>query len=488
MSLPPPLPRKPEARTEKVEDLVERVRRGLVRVPRFQRRLNWESPDVENLFDSIYRGYPIGSLLFYKRKAEAERLRVGPLKIDAEEIPEAWWVVDGQQRVTTLAVCLARSVPIPTKPSRQDPFVLYFDARKQKFEPPQTSGRIPSTWVPLPHLLDASRLSEWVFGWQHGQDKALRRLVFEAGTRIREYPIPLYLIETEDSQVAQEIFYRVNKTGKPLGWTDVHKALFGVEGAFPSTLQERVLSFLRQDAGIPHLRLLPKSILLDVLTRFLALHKEPKPRTRMLLARWFWRTVLGAGAFDDRTLRRRGISAVGEDEEQSVQKLLRLLHSGIPRPLELPPSFDARADESRIALLALVHLDPRDLRHGQRIDVAGILEEEDKGAFVKILKQSGLELSRSPANRIIQAKGTPTRSLLEKRIAKHGSQDSILASHAIDPQAARLLAVGDLNGFLASRSEALTAEVRNFGERMAAWNHSDRPSVDYILEKAGLES
>ncbi len=520
---------------------MERALRGFVRVPRFQRGLKWESKDVVDLFDSIYHGYPIGSLLFYKRRAAAARLQVGPLAVDADEATKAWWVVDGQQRVTSLTACLGRSVPLPTKPSRQDPYVLYFDASDQMFKPPLTTGRIPSTWVPLPQLLDATRLSDWVFGWEHREDEELRRVVFQAGSRIREYPIPLYLIETEDSTVAEQIFYRVNNTGKPLEWEDVHTALFGRAGSSPSTLEElsadladvgmgridkkrlltcllalrgkdttrsladhvrqdpevlteavpealpvlrRVLSFLRRDASILHLRLLPKSILLDVLTRFFVRHDDPIPRTRDLLSRWFWRTVLGAGSFDDRTLRRRGIAAVGDDEEESVQKLLGLVHKDLPRPLELAPSFDARADDSRITLLTLVRQDPRDLYTGERLDVAGLLEAEDKDAFAKIVKQP-VALSRSPANRTIQARGTSVLRLLVKRIQENGSEDQVLASHAISPLAAERLKAGDPEGFLTRRAETLTEEVRRFAERMAAWDHIDRPSVDYLLEEAG---
>ncbi|HKI02929.1 MAG TPA: DUF262 domain-containing protein [Thermoanaerobaculia bacterium] len=544
MQSPPRLPRKPEARTEKVEDLVERVRRGFIRVPRFQRGLKWKSSDVVELFDSLYRGYPIGSLLFYKRSAKADRLPLGPLIVDAPETSEAWWVVDGQQRVTALAVCLTRPVPVPARPSAQDPFVLFFDAESQKFEPPPATARIPSTWVPVSHLLDATQLTEWVYTWQHRDDGVLRRVVFDAGARLREYAIPLYLIETEDTKVAEEIFYRINQAGSPLEWKEVHKALFGGEGSFPSTLPDlseeladigmgrldegrlltclfalrgldptrslaehyrrdpevlrgavqealpvlrRVLSFLRKDAGIPHLRLLPKSILLDVLTRFFLRNEDPSQRTRTLLARWFWRTLLGAGSFDDRTLRRRGIAAVGDSEEKSVQELLRLVRKERPRPPELPEAFDARADESRIALLALSHLGPRHLASDEPIDIAGLLEEQDKDAFLKMLVQSGLERSRGAANRVIHPKGTPIHRLLRDRISAHGMDDPVLRSHAIDARAAELLAAGDLNGFLAQRSLTLTAEVRRFSERMAAWDHNDRPSVDYLLAEAGVE-
>lgn len=544
MSPPARLPRKPEARTLKVEDLVETVRRGQVRIPRFQRGLRWTADDVVKLFDSIYRGYPIGSLLFYKRLAKADRLMVGPVAVEAPETSEAWWVVDGQQRVTALTACLLRSSPLPVRPNRQDPHVLYFDAVRQKLEAPSSSGVVPSNWVPLPQLYEASQLTEWVYGWEHRANEELRRVVFEAGARIREYPIPLYLIETGDAKVAEEIYYRVNQSGHPLQWTDVHKALFGGEGRVPSTLEElaadlasvgmgdlekrrlltcllalrgldptrtlgehydkdslalsnavsealpvlrRALSFLRTDAGIPHLRLMPKSILLDVLTRFFWRHEEPSPRTRILLSRWFWRVLLGAAKVDDRTLRRRGIRAVGEDEEESVQKLLALVHKEKPRPLDLPEAFDARADESRIALLALAHLRPRHLATGAPIDVVSLLSQDDTEAFVRILSPTQkvkIRGARSAANRALHPRGLRIHNALRQRISDYGTDDPVLSSHAIEPRAAELLASGDLEGFLTKRSATLKAEMRRFGERMAAWDHSDRPSIDYLLAEA----
>lgn len=544
MSQPSALPRKPEARTEKVEDLVDKVRRGLVRVPRFQRGLKWGSRHVVELFDSLYRGYPIGSLLFYKRPAAAERLAVGPLTVDAPDTSDAWWVVDGQQRVTALTACLARPLPLPRRPDRGDPFVLHFEPARQRFEPPSPDGRVPSIWIPLPCLLDATQLAEWVFAWPHRSDDALRRAVFEAGTRIREYAVPLYLIETEDPQVAEEIFYRVNYAGAPLEWTEAHRALFGGAGDPPSTLAElaaaladvgmgspsekrlltclfalrgldptrsfdehyqrdpaalrdavqqalpvlrRALSFLRRDAGIPHVRLLPKSILLDVLTRFFALHAEPNPRTRTLLVRWFWRAVLGAGLRDDRTLRRRGITAVGEDEEGSVQELLALVDKEPRRPLQLPQAFDARADESRIALLALAQLGPRNLADGTPIDVAGLVESEDRGAFRKILPEPRAAGDRSAANRLIHPPGESVLHLLRRRIETNGPEDSAVASHAVDRRGAERLMAGDDDGFLRRRAETLTEETRRFADRLAAWRHSDRPSVEYLLVEAGVE-
>lgn len=543
MSSPPRLPRKPEARTEKVEDLVALVLEGAIRVPRFQRGLKWRSEDVAKFFDSIYRGYPVGSLLFYKSKAEAESIEVGPLAIDAPEMATAWWVVDGQQRVTSLAACLARGTPLPTRPAKEDPLVLYFDSEREAFEPPPATGPLPSTWIPLPWLLDASQLQERIFQWKHAQNEDLRRVVFEAGARIRDYSIPLYLIEAEEKEVAEEIFYRTNQAGRSLNWTEIHTALFGGTGTSPSTLSElaeeltsvgmgrpeedrlltcllalrgkdptrsldqhydrdpevlrnavqealpvlrRVLSFLRRDAKIPHLRLLPKSILLDVLTRFFHLHPEPNSRTRMLLSRWFWRTVLGGGGYDDRTLRRRGIAGVTEDEEESAQALLRLLHKERPRQFELPASFDSRADAAKITMLALAHLGPRHLESGQPIRVAELLEHEGKNAFVKILDRAGIEGSTGPANRVVHPGRKAVSSLVSSRIAEYGPEDPVLRSHGMETPAIEFLREDLKEAFLQERARFLRDEARRFADRMAAWEHSDRPSIEHLLVEAGV--
>lgn len=542
----PRLPKKPVARSEKVEDLVEMVYRGRVRVPSFQRGLKWDSSDVQALFDSVYRGYPIGSLLFYQRPAEAESIRVGPLKIGAPEEAKAWWVVDGQQRLTALTACLARSVPLPDRPEAEDHYVLYFDVDAQEFRPPPKMGEIPTTWVPLPKLLDASELTEWTFGWKHGGNADLRRRLFEAGSRIREYPVPLYVIEA-DLDAATQIFYRTNKAGKPLKWEDVHKALFAGERSSPSTLSDlgdeleevgmgrlsedrlltalfglrgldptrtlgehyrqnptalenavqevlpvlrRVLSFLRRDAEIHHLRLLPKPILLDVLTRFFALHPEPAPRTRILLARWFWRTALGAGGIDDRTLRRSGIRVINEkDEEGSVQKLLKLTGTKCRSSVELPDAFDGRSDTSRIILATLAHLEPRHLDTGQPLDVATLVNEQDHKAFVKIIKEPNVPGVRGSANRILHPKGLQiTRMLLAQREPMLSDGESILASHAIPPPALVLLREGNLKGFLDVRLFSLTMEVNRFASRLAAWDQNDRPSIAYILGVAEADA
>src|SRR6202035_5920913 len=97
------LERRPEARSFSIEDLLAEIQRGSIRLPRFQRGFKWDDQDRVALFDSIYRGFPIGTLLLWKHPATATRIAFGRFELDAVERTDALWVVDGQQRVTTLA-------------------------------------------------------------------------------------------------------------------------------------------------------------------------------------------------------------------------------------------------------------------------------------------------------------------------------------------------------------------------------------------------
>jgi hypothetical protein len=531
-----------EASTETVEDLVHFVLRGRVRVPDFQRALKWKAEDVVALFDSIYRGYPVGSILLRKGKAEAARLEVGPVVIDAPETQEALWVVDGQQRLTALTAGLARpSVP----PTPTDPWAVYFDAAGRAFHAPPASGDIPSTWAPVARLLDASMLSEWVFHWKHGGDADLRASVFQAGSRIRQYRIPLYMVETGDETSLRDIFYRINNFGKNLTWDEVHDGLFGRRGEHPSTLPELAgelkklgmgrpdeeqllsclisfkgldvtrnvaehyrkdpevlagaapaalpairgaLSFLKRQAEIPHLRLLPRSLPLVVLTRFCALYPEPKPRTLTLLTRWTWRSLLNASFYDERTLLRNGVAAIREgDEEKSAQALLSLIPRERREEYSLPARFDARAADSRLALLGLVSLRPLDLRDRAPIDVAGLIESRGVNAFRRIFP--GTEpLSRSAANRILMEGTGSARRELADLARREGLGSEVLRSHGIDLRTAQFLYLVEAaeEGFLWARQARIEEAVEFLGKRLAEWSRPDRPSISYLLHQAEL--
>lgn len=537
------LVRRPEARTESIEDLVAEVLRGEVRIPVFQRGLEWQTRHVLELFDSIYRGFPIGSLLLRRAPATAGPVHIGPVAVFGTETRNALWVIDGQQRLTSLVAGLGRPQTLPTTPD--DPFVVYFDPVEQQFHAPPRRGDLPSSWVPVPQLLDGARLTEWVFAWSHGRDDELRRIVFEAGRRLREYRVPLYVIESDDEDAVRAIFHRVNTAGKPLSWTTVHDALYGHRSGPPSTLAalasqlealgmgaldeeallpclmamrgldvtrpleehlqrdptvldgavaeavpvlRRVLGFLRVEAEIPHLRLLPGSAPLVVLARLFTLHPEPNERCTTLLVRWVWRWFLSRDV-DECTSKRRSIEGIDGDLEASVQRLLALVRSDRPSlDFVAPAAFDARAAQSRLALLGMASRKPRrvDLTaksDSSEIDMAELIRKADLAAFRPLFPLSGGLTSRTENRLLLPGSGAAFEEL-RSFIRAHGVDHPVLTSHLIGPRAAQAILEDDMVTALQERADALGGAVDELGARLAEWGRSDRPSLAYLLAQA----
>ena len=51
-----------------VEELVSGVDKGTIRLPDIQRPFVWPNAKVRDLIDSMYRGYPVGELMFWANK------------------------------------------------------------------------------------------------------------------------------------------------------------------------------------------------------------------------------------------------------------------------------------------------------------------------------------------------------------------------------------------------------------------------------------
>jgi hypothetical protein len=88
--------------------LVEDIRVGRIGLPDIQRPFVWSASKARDLFDSLYRGYPVGTLMFWETGAEVGTRRIG---VDDTTQAPFLLVVDGQQRLTALySVITGRAV------------------------------------------------------------------------------------------------------------------------------------------------------------------------------------------------------------------------------------------------------------------------------------------------------------------------------------------------------------------------------------------
>src|SRR5437879_5558249 len=83
-----------------VKELIDDYRTGRIVIPEFQRDYVWKRSRAPKLIDSLYRGFPISSLLLWNSTEETRSRRKDPRPARGTMLN---WLIDGQQRVITLA-------------------------------------------------------------------------------------------------------------------------------------------------------------------------------------------------------------------------------------------------------------------------------------------------------------------------------------------------------------------------------------------------
>lgn len=108
---------------------------GDMGLPDIQRPFVWSKAKVRDLFDSMYRGFPVGYLLFWANGAVDGARQIGT---DGKQKAPNLLIVDGQQRLTSLySVLRGKQVLDSDYKSNGSPGIL-----------PSGSVRYSRSWTP----------------------------------------------------------------------------------------------------------------------------------------------------------------------------------------------------------------------------------------------------------------------------------------------------------------------------------------------------
>lgn len=113
-----------------ITTILDQIDLGAMALPEFQRGYVWNSKQVRELMNSLYRRYPIGGLLVWVTKTEHADAR-GNHALSAGNVK---LILDGQQRVTSL-YGIVRGTPPPFFEGNAAAFTdLYFNLEDESFE------------------------------------------------------------------------------------------------------------------------------------------------------------------------------------------------------------------------------------------------------------------------------------------------------------------------------------------------------------------
>lgn len=253
-----------------LHQIVAEVLRGEILIPRFQRPgTEWESPQRGDLLDSLYRGFPIGTILLWSTNSPiGTKDVVGGFKICKASPREGQrLLLDGHQRLSTLVQILGPGLVQDLQPADVETVsddtdratrkeVWVFDLAKDKQSKSRDRfvllkpGQDPSpTQLPLDLALNRAALNRWVRDHEKGLSDAQVVEVDGLRDRLREYNIPVAVLAVDSLEDATESFKRINSSGTAMTDFNMVAALAYRDGFDPQELFERNRAELLEPIG-----------------------------------------------------------------------------------------------------------------------------------------------------------------------------------------------------------------------------------------------
>jgi hypothetical protein len=242
-----------------VTQLVGMIEKGQIRLPEMQRKFVWKATKVRDLLDSLYRGYPSGTILMWEPD-ETVALTSFSIKTDDKSAFKPMLLLDGQQRLTSLSSVL-RGEPVTVRGRRRPIDILFnlehpenpltsIDAdeddedefESDEFE--QSEDALNETIQQMTFVVSSSKLaasSNWIRVSDVFKDNSDKAFLTKAGVEsfddprydkyterikklraIRDYVYRMDVLEPNLSyEEVTEIFVRVNSLGAKLRGSDL---------------------------------------------------------------------------------------------------------------------------------------------------------------------------------------------------------------------------------------------------------------------------
>ncbi|MDQ6436647.1 DUF262 domain-containing protein [Mesorhizobium sp. LHD-90] len=249
---------------ESLRTLLEHVRERKLQLPDFQRDWVWDENGIHSLLVSIVRGFPVGAILTLEAGGEVKFLPRPLATIEANGVLPQEFLLDGQQRLTSLVQCLTGDAPVLTKTAKGETVERRFFADLTLAAQP---GADPADWIVMTRgdgretsdfgrkvdrdysteakqyearvfpLNRVFREHDWLYGYKnywheraqdvHETDQALFRNVIRP---IHRYEMPIIrLAKNNNREAICTIFEKVNTGGKKLDAFELLTAVYAAE-------------------------------------------------------------------------------------------------------------------------------------------------------------------------------------------------------------------------------------------------------------------
>ncbi|WP_323002876.1 GmrSD restriction endonuclease domain-containing protein [Denitromonas sp.] len=220
--------------------LLNEIQLGVIGLPDIQRPFVWANAKVRDLFDSMYKGYPVGYFLFWQTGADD----VGTKGIgqEAKQKAPSLLIVDGQQRLTSLYAVVMKE-PVLRENFEHEHIRIAFNPLKGEFAVPDaTTEKQPEFISDISQVFGRpthKTINEYVKRLSAAREADGETLSDEDEERVAEaigrlagltnFPfVALELTQAANEEQVADVFVRINSEGKKLNQSDFILTLMSV--------------------------------------------------------------------------------------------------------------------------------------------------------------------------------------------------------------------------------------------------------------------
>ena len=206
----------PENQSKKYQHLFTGIDSGQIKIPKFQRDFVWSKEQTAKLIDSIIKGFPIGTFIFWKTKEELRHIKeIGNVTLpESKKGDSVLYVLDGQQRITSL-YAVQKGIRITKDGKEIDYQDIYIDLLSDTDEDDQIVfvNPIPDLKSISVHKLLNGSLIDF---FQEYPEKEIIEKIDIYRKRLTGYDFSTIMITEYPLDIACEIFTRINTGGTEL--------------------------------------------------------------------------------------------------------------------------------------------------------------------------------------------------------------------------------------------------------------------------------
>lgn len=247
--------------------LITEITTGQVKIPQFQRRFVWDVKASAKLLDSVIKGYPIGTFIYWRTNEELRCVRnIGNLNLPPITQGEfVNYVLDGQQRITSFYAAV-KGVSICREGYKNEDYskiYLNLDATgDDDIIMTDNDGKEDKTYIKIADLMEGDFSYLATFPAEKQKQLNTYKKILEG------YSFRGVNLKNADIDVATEVFTRLNVGGKELTLFEIMVAkTYDAELKFDlSEKYDQLISEL----GISNYETISSSTVLQVVSMLLA--------------------------------------------------------------------------------------------------------------------------------------------------------------------------------------------------------------------------